>query len=139
VNFLLPAQTLLDMCDRRPNPARAWAQGVDTVALRVSVISVAEAQAEVDAVADGQARARLDANLNSLLSQMRADAGGPLEFHLDHANVWRALLKDGTIRGLGYTDRQVYATAMYEGLTVVEEAGPHTPALRALGVRIHDL
>jgi hypothetical protein len=139
VNYLLPAQTLLDLCDRRPNRAKTWAQEVDTAALRVSVISVAEAQAEVDGVPDAQARARLDANLNALLSQLRADVGGPLEFHLEHAGVWRALIKDQTIRGLGYTDRQVYATAMYEGVTVVEEPGLHTPALRALGVKIRDL
>lgn len=139
MNYLLPAQTLLDLCDFQPNPARTWAAGIDTAALRVSAISIAEARAAVDGVASSQARARLEANLASLLSQIEADSAEPLAFDELHASVWRALLNDAALQGLGATDRQVYATAMHEGLTVVEEGNPHTAALQALGVGIHVL
>jgi predicted nucleic acid-binding protein len=139
VNYLLAAQTLLDLCDQRANRARAWAERVDTTSLRISVISIAEARAAVDRVPSSQARSRLDANLVSLLSQIEADAGRPLEFSERHAGVWRALLNDATLQGLGATDRQVYATALHEGLTVVEESHAHTAALQALGVGIHVL
>lgn len=139
LNFLLPAQTLLDLCDQQPNAARAWAAGVDTASLRVSVISIAEARSAIDGVPSGQVRARLDANLSALLSQVEADSEEPLVFDDQHATVWRALLGDPNLQGLGATDRQVYATAMHEGLTVVEEAHAHTAALQALGVSIHVL
>ena len=139
MNYLLPAQTLLDLCDQQANPARRWAADIDTAWLRLSVVSVAEAQAAVNAVTDSQARLRLEANLESLLSQIQADSEAPLAFDEGHASVWRALIDDVTLQGLGATDRQVYATAMHEGLTVVEEGGPHTAALQALGVRLHIL
>lgn len=136
MNYLLPAQTLLDLCDRQPNAANAWAQDTDTLTLRVSVVSIAEARAAVDGVLSPLARARLDANLSTLLSQIEADSQEPLAFGAQHANVWRALLNDPSLQGLGATDRQVYATAMHEGFTVVEEAHSHTAALQALGARI---
>jgi predicted nucleic acid-binding protein len=139
MNYLLPAQTLLDLCDQQANSARLWASGVDTTALRVSVISVAEARAAIDGVPSSQARARLDANLSALLSQIEADSEEPLAFDDQHANVWRALLNDPNLQGLGATDRQVYATAMHEGLTVVEESHAQTAALQALGVSIQIL
>lgn len=137
MNFLLPAQTLLDLCDQHANSVRGWAAGIDTAALRVSVVSIAEARAAIDGVHASQARARLDANLSALLSQIEADSEEPLAFDDQHANVWRALLNDPSLLGLGATDRQVYATAMHEGLTVVEEHHAHTAALQALGVAIH--
>ena len=136
MNYLLPAQTLLDLCDEQPNAVRAWAAGIDTARLRVSVVSIAEAQAAVGTVADSPMRLRLDANLSFLLANLEADAGEPLAFDRGAASVWQALIHDATLDGLGATDRQVYATALHEGLVVVEEAGPHTAALRALGVRI---
>ena len=139
MNYLLPAQTLLDLCDQQTNSARLWAGGVDTAVLRVSVISVAEARAAIDGVPSSQARARLDANLSALLAQIEADSEEPLAFDDQHANIWRALLNDTSLQGLGATDRQVYATAMHEGLTVVEESCGHTAALQALGVSIHVL
>jgi predicted nucleic acid-binding protein len=139
LNYLLPAQTLLDLCDQRRNAAHAWAGGVDTASLRVSVVSIAEARSAIDAVASGTGRARLDANLSALLSEIEADSEPPLPFDDQHAAVWRVLLGDPGLQGLGATDRQVYATAMHEGLTVVEEAHSHTPALRDLGVAIHTL
>lgn len=139
MNYLLPAQTLLDLCDQHANSATRWAAAIDTAFLRVSVISAAEAQAAVNAVTDSQARLRLEANLAFVLSQIEADSEAPLAFDEGHASVWRALINDATLQGLGATDRQVYATAMHESLTVVEEAGPHTAALQALGVRLHIL
>lgn len=139
MNHLLPAQTLLDLCDQQPNRARAWAGSVDTTVLRISVISIAEARSAIDGVPSSQVRARLEANLSALLSQIEADSEAPLAFDDQHANVWRALLNDPNLQGLGATDRQVYATAMHEGLTVVEEGHAHTAALQALGVSIHVL
>lgn len=137
MNLLLPAQTLLDLCDAQPNPALLWAQGVDTTRLRISVISVAEAHAAIDAVGSALVRARLGANLSALLAHIAADAGPPLPFAATHADVWRALLNDPSLQGLGATDRQVYAIALHEGLTVVEEPHRHSSALQALGVSIH--
>jgi predicted nucleic acid-binding protein len=136
VKYLLPAQTLLDLCATKNNPARTWVDQIDTAELRVSVISIAEAHAAIDAVPSSQSRARLEANLASLLSQIESDSDEPLAFDEQHAAVWRALLNDDTLKGLGATDRQVYATAMDLGFTVVEEANPHTPALQGLGVTI---
>jgi hypothetical protein len=48
-------------------------------------------------------------------------------------------MHEPSISGVPQIDRQVYATAMHEGLTVVEEAHPATSALRALGIEIHGL
>lgn len=139
MNYLLPAQTLLDMCGQLPNAAKTWAQTIDTSALRVSVISIAEAKFALDGAGTVISRARLQTNLLSLLSDIEADSEEPLNFTEPHANVWRTLLNDPSLNGLGATDRQVYATAMHEGLTVVEERHPHTAALQALGLSIHIL
>lgn len=136
MNYLLPAQTLLDLCATKSNPALTWVNQVDTAELRVSVISIAEARAVIDAVTSSQSRARLEANLASLLSQIESDSDAPLAFDEQQAVVWRALLNDNTLTGLGATDRQVYATAMDLSLTVVEEVNPHTAALQLLGVTI---
>lgn len=43
-------------------------------------------------------------------------------------------MHDRNLTGLGQTDRQVYATALHEGLTVVEERSAASAALQALGV-----
>lgn len=140
MNWLLPAQTLLDLISSDPTPARRWAGGVDTRALRVSVISLAQARAAIMRVKDFAERSRLDADFSSLIAQLEADSGvPPLPFIAAHANVWTALIHDASIAGVPQTDRQVYATAMHEGLTVAEEAHAGTVALRALGIAIHVL
>ena len=136
MNYLLPAQTLLDLCAEETNPAQEWARTVDTRSLRMSVISIAQAQGAVMRVEDAQARARLDADLSALIAQIEADAGPALKFDAGHAAVWKAILHDQTLTGLGQTDRQVYATAMHEGITVVEQGRPEGAALQALGVDI---
>jgi hypothetical protein len=138
-NFLLTSQTLLDLLDRHANPARNWASGITAGALRLSVVSIAEAQAAIDAVTDSTARARLEANLKSLLSALEAHGGPPLAFEQAHADAWRALLNDPLLGDLETTRRQVYATALQESLTVVEERHAHTDALLALGVDLHVL
>lgn len=137
MNYLLPAQTLLDLCDAQDNAAKSWCKTIDTTTLRVSVISIAEARAAVDQVSSPQARGRLEAKLTSLVAEIVADAGDPLPFDDGHASVWRVLLRDDDLRGLGATDRQVYATAMREGLQVVEPSHAHTATLQALGVHLH--
>lgn len=134
MNFLLPAQTLLDLCAEQPNAAQVWAHGVDTRSLRVSVISIAQAQAAIMRVEDAQLRARLDADFAALIAQIEADAGPPLAFETGHAEIWKALVHDRTLTGLGQTDRQVYATALHEGLVVVEERSAASAALQSLGV-----
>ena len=76
-----------------------------------------------------------DALLNAL-----ADSGiAPFDFTRSHATIWTALSVDPALQGVQQTDRQVYATAMYEGLTIVEAVRPETPALTALGASIHVL
>jgi hypothetical protein len=136
LNYLLPAQTLLDLCAEESNGAQMWSQAIETTSLRVSVISIAQAQAAISQLVDAQLRAHLDADLSALLANIEADAGIPLSFESGHAAVWKALMHDSTLAGLGQTDRQVYATAIYEGLSIVEESRPETPALKALGVEL---
>jgi predicted nucleic acid-binding protein len=136
LNYLLPTQTLLDLCAEGTNPALDWAKSADTRTLRVSVVSIADAQAAIMLVADAQERVRLNADFAALIAKIEGDAGPPLPFQTAHANIWKALIDDRTLAGLAQIDRQIYATAMYEGLTVVEETRPHSSALRALGVDI---
>lgn len=136
MNFLLPSQTLLDLCEKNDNAAQKWARGVDTGSLRISVISIAHAHGAVMQVAEPAMRARLEADLSALLAQIEGDTGAPLNFESNHATVWQALMYDDSLDGLGQTDRQVYATAMYEGLTVVEANGKYTQALLDLGVSL---
>ena len=138
MNWLLPAQTLLDLISSDPTPVDAWAVSVETRALRVSVISIAQARAEIMRVHDAGLRSRLTADLGSLIAQLEADSDlPPLPFIAAHASVWEALMHEPSIAGVAQTNRQVYATAMYEGLTVVESSQTATPALRALGIEIH--
>jgi predicted signal transduction protein with EAL and GGDEF domain len=140
VNWILPAQTLLDLISSDATPAHAWAGSVDTRALRVSVISFAQARSAIMRVADAGVRSRLDSDFGSLIAQLEADSGvPPLPFIAAHASVWEALMHEPSVSGVPQIDRQVYATAMYEGLTVVEETHAATPALRALGIEIHDI
>jgi hypothetical protein len=141
MNWLLPAQTLLDLLASTPNAATQWAATVDVRSLRTSVIAVAEANATIEnATISPATRKRLAADLSALLSQIQADSGiGPLDFTQAHANFWVALYSEPSIANVTLTERQVYATAMYEGLSVVESSRPETAALRTLGILIHDL
>lgn len=139
MNWLLTAQTVLDLISADPSPAHDWAGSVDTQTLRISVISIAQAQSVIQGVADQGLRGRLTADLTSFLAQLKADAVGPLAFTEMHATIWSALIHEPSIEGVGQTDRQVYATALYEGLTVVEEARAETGQLQALGITIHVL
>ena len=137
MNWLLPAQTLLDLISADPNPAQAWAASIDTQTLRVSVISIAEAHASIQSLQDAGLRSRLTADLTSFLALLKADAGPPLLFTEVHSAVWCALMHDPSILDVPQSDRQVYATAMHEGLAIVEEVRPETAILQALGVHIH--
>lgn len=140
MNWILPAQTLLDLIASGSTPAHAWATSVDTRGLRVSVISVAQARAAIMRVANAGMRSRLDSDFGSLIAQLEADSGvPPLPFIAAHASVWEALMHEPSVAGVPQIDRQVYATAMYEGLTVVEEPHAATSALRALGIDIRDI
>lgn len=91
-------------------------------------------------VANAGMRSRLDSDFGSLIAQLEADSGvPPLPFIAAHASVWEALMHEPSVAGVPQIDRQVYATAMYEGLTVVEEPHAATSALRALGIDIRDI
>ena len=136
MNYLLPAQTLLDMISEGPTPAHGWADGIDTRSLRVSVISIAQARAAIMNVADAGERTRLDTDFRALLDQLKADGGAPLAFDESQAAAWEALMLEPALKGVTQSDRMVYATAMVEGLTVVEAARAATPALQKLGVAI---
>lgn len=137
MNWLLPAQTILDLIASEPTAAHAWAGPIDTRSLRVGVISIAQARAAIMRVPDFGLRSRLDADLASFLAQLEADSGAPpLPFISAHASVWEALMHESSLAGVAQTNRQVYATAMHEGLTVVEARHAATRALRALGVDI---
>lgn len=137
MNWLLPAQTVLDLISAAPGPVHEWAGSVDTRTLRLSVVSIAQAESAVQGVADQGLRGRLTADLTSFLAQLQADAVAPLAFTERHADIWSALIHESSIEGVPQTDRQVYATALYEGLTIVEEARAETARLQALGIAIH--
>ena len=139
MNYLLPAQTLLDLCASGPTAALTWAAPMDTTTVRVCVISIAEAQSAIEDMAVGPARIQLDARLSGLLNSLEADTGPPLAFDQPHADMWRLLLNEPGIQGVGATDLQVYAIAMHEGLTVVEQPHAHTAALQQLNVKIRVL
>lgn len=140
MNWLLPAPTLAQLVASVPTAAQRWAHGVDARALRVSVISVAQLRTRIQLEPAPATRARLDVDLTTLLAQIEADSGiAPLAFSAEHALLWSHLCLEPTLAGLAQTERQIYATAMYEGLTVVEPARPQHAALRALGVRLHAL
>ena len=108
--------------------------------LRVSVISIAQARARIQLIPTHAVRSALDTDLDVVLGQIAADSGiAPFDFTRSHATIWTALSVDPALQGVQQTDRQVYATAMYEGLTSVEAVRPETPALTALGASIHVL
>lgn len=60
LNYLLPAQPLLDLCAVGCKPTLEWADSVDTRRLPISVISIADAQATIMQVQDVQERSRLE-------------------------------------------------------------------------------
>lgn len=140
MNWLLPAQTLLHLIASTPTAAQTWAGTVQMRELRVSVISIAQARARIQLIPTHAVRSALDTDLDVVLGQIAADSGiAPLDFTRSHATMWTALSLDHSLKDVPQTDRQVYATAMYEGLTIAEPARRETPALTALGVRIHVL
>ena len=118
-NFLLTAQTLLSLCSGTSNAATIWFGPQDTDQLRVSVISIAKARDASMQMGSATERTRLDAAMNCLLASIKADAGAPLAFELGHAQAWQALIPEPTLAGLGVSDKQIFATAMHDGLTVV--------------------
>lgn len=140
MNWLLSAPALAQLVASAPTAAQQWAQGVDARALRVSVISVAQLRTRIQLEPAAATRARLEVDLTTLLAQIEADSGiAPLAFSAEHALLWSHLCLEPTIGGVAQIERQVYATAMYEGLTVVEPARAQHAALQALGVRVHVL
>ncbi len=140
MNFLLPAATLLQMIGTAPTAATQWAAQVDARALRVSVISVAQANGKVQTTPDPAVRKYLESDLESLLEHIKAESGvRAMSFTSAHAKMWTMLSHNPTVPTVGQIDRQVYAVALHEGLTVVERARPEHAALQALGVSIHVL
>lgn len=140
MNWLLTAGTLLQLIGSGDTPAKQWAGQVDARTIRTSAISVALASAKIATHRHAAARKYLETDLYTLLDRIKADSGlGPLGFELPHAMMWAHLCMDGSIPGVGQVERQVYATAMHEGLAVVETTRPEHAALQALGVTIHVL
>lgn len=115
-------------------------QQVDARSLRVSVISVAQANAKVQTMADPAVRQYLESDLESLLEHIKAESGvKSMSFSYVHAKMWTLLSHNATIPTVGQIDREVYAVALHEGFTVAERTRPEHAALRALGVSIHAL
>jgi hypothetical protein len=140
MNWLLPASTLLQMIGTQATAATAWADGIDAKTLRTSVISVAQAMGKIQTVSDPAVRKYLETDLDTLLDHIKAESGvEPMPLRLTHAEMWMLLSRDASIAGVGQIDRQVYAVALREGLTIVEAARPEHPQLAALGVSIHVL
>lgn len=134
--FLLPAQTLLDLCAEDETPALRWAGGVDTTRLRVSVVSIAQARAVIDQLDDSQVRQRVQRDLDELLRELEADGGPPLEFGEETAHIWQALMHDPALKGVSQIDRQVYAAALRENIAVVEEPRAAHEAMIRLGLDV---
>jgi hypothetical protein len=138
LNYLLSAQTLLDLCAEEPNAAQQWSQGIPAESLRISVISWAHAASEIASLDDAEVRRTVDSVFAALLNHILADAGpdGLLGFERNHADQWRGLMFDSRLETISQIDRQVYATAIAEGLTVVEERHAMTEVLKEVGLRI---
>jgi hypothetical protein len=99
---------------------------------------VAQARVSIHAVSNPAIRVRLESDLYTLLAQIEADSGiAPLAFTTEHAKLWEHLCLDPGIASVKQVDRQVYATAMYEGFTVAEPGRSEHSALAAIGVRLH--
>jgi hypothetical protein len=140
VNWLLPAQTLLDLIASQATPAARWAQAVDPREVRISVLSVAQARAAIARERDATKRRRLLAALDAMVSDIEADSGvRPLPFSAAHAALWASLIHDSALASVPQVRRQVLATAMSEGLTLVEAANGFTPEMQSVGALIHVL
>lgn len=137
--FLLPAQTLLDLCAAEQTAAQRWSSNVDTGDLRVSVISIAQARAAIDQEADAQARQRMVRDFESLLEGIKADGGAPLDFDERAARIWQTMLHDPALKGVPQVDRQIYATALRQQIAVAEEPRPAHRYIGKLGVAIVQL
>jgi hypothetical protein len=138
LNYLLSVQTLLDLCAEEPNAAQQWSQGIPAESLRISVISWAHAASEIASIEDAEVRRTVESVFAALLNHILADAGpeGLLGFERNHADQWRGLMFDSRLEAINQIDRQVYATAIAEGLTVVEERHAMTDVLKEVGLRI---
>jgi len=137
--FLLPAQTLLDLCSDESNPARAWSETVDSSELRMSVLSIAQALACAEQIAEGHERQWLCSALRFLVKDIENDAGPQLDFDYDAAQVWQALIHDVELSGVAQIDRQVYAQALTNGLAVVEHPRTTHAYLGKLGLAVVSL
>ncbi len=138
MNYLLSSQTLLDLCAEEVNAAQQWSRGIPAESLRISVISWAQAASEIASLDDAEVRRTVESVFAALLNHILADAGsdGLLGFERNHADQWRGLMFDSRLEGISQMDRQVYATAIAEGLTVVEERHDMTEVLKQVGLRI---
>ena len=138
MSWLLPAATLLQLISSAVTPARAWGEKIDVGNFRTSVISIALARVTIQMQNDPVTRMRLESDLDALTAQIHADSGlAPYSFSGEHARLWGRICLDSTIAAVSQLDRQVYATAMFEGFTVVEPHRSEHEELQALGVRIH--
>ena len=140
MNYLLSAQTLLDLCAEEPNAAQRWSRDIQTESLRISVISWAHAASEIASLDDAEVRRTVESVFAALIDQICADVAplqdGLLGFERNHAEQWRGLMFDRRLESISQIDRQVYATAIAEGLAVVEERHALTETLRQVGLRI---
>jgi hypothetical protein len=137
--WLLPAQTLLDLCAEDETAAQRWAQDKDSADIRLDVLSVAQAQAAAAQIDDATARQRLTLVLADLLAKLEADGGAPLPFCALAALQWQALVHERALTGLHQVARQVHAVARAQGLVVVERAHPAHAALAELGFEVEGL
>lgn len=134
--YLLPAQTLLELCAEEETPAQRWSGSVDTSDMRVSLVSIAQARAAIDQLEDSHIRQRMQRDFEELLEGLAADGGAPLEFGDGAARIWQTLMHDPQLQGVTQIDRQVYATALHERLAVAEEPRRGHEAMASLGLRI---
>ena len=136
-NFLLTLQVLLDLCGSDNNPSHILPVKSDRI--RLSVLTVAQAQSIVSASADSQDRERLASRLADLLATFRADGGPLLVFTERAAQTWQSYMREPTLGEMSQVDRQFYAVAFSEGLCVVEYEHRYTTALAPLGIKVHSL
>jgi len=138
-NFLLSLQVLLDLCGTQANAAIRWVGPIKIRRLRVSCVTIAQAKAEVLACSDQTMRERLNARLTDLLAKIEGDGGPPLPFGAGAANVWQGFMMEPVLGDMPQVDRQFYASAVYEGLVIIEYEHDYSAALQQLGIRVQSL
>ena len=135
--YLLSARTLVDLCLDGENSAKNWFAGHLPRDMRVSVISTAHARASIDRITSVEDRDALRSRLDDLVAKLARQSGvRALAFDEICEPHWIRLMHRSGLGNAGQTDRQVWATALAHGLTIVDRRRAEHVALESLGVTV---